>query len=134
MLVCSEMNAKNLIVVAVVVACLAVAANAMCAKWGVRDCSEKFEDCVKAIPAAPTDEGSASSGKVVDPMCTCFSDLSDCISNYDCDDDAAAFVFHGTCISYKNGTCGTEICREGASTLGFPLVVLILSAIFYLLF
>ena len=120
------MNGRTVLTFVVVVA-LAVAASAMCDKWGVRKCSKTFDNCTQKAM-----KGFAVSKNETDPICDCFQDLSDCISKYDCDDDASVYVFHSTCMMYKNGTCTTKVCRESASSLAFPVVALLLSALVYL--
>ena len=121
------MNGRTILTFVVVVA-LAVAASAMCDKWGVRKCSKNFENCTQEAMDFYDEKNKT------DPICDCFQKYSDCISKYDCDDDAAVYVFHSTCMMYKNGTCGTKVCRESASSLAFPVVALLLSAVVYLFF
>jgi len=119
------MNGRTVATFVVVVA-LAVAANAMCDKWGVRKCSIEFDNCTANI--------TENTFSKTDPVCDCFQKLSDCISHFDCDDDGSVYVFHSACMFYKNGTCTTKVCRESASSLAFPVVALLLSALVYLFF
>jgi len=123
------MNFRVLFVVAVA---LVAAVTAMCDKWGVRVCAKTFDACVQGNMSNKTNV--TFTENVTDPVCGCFQDFYDCNEKYDCNDDAAYYVYHSACMLYKNGSCGADVCKEAASSVTVPVFVMLLSAVIYLFF
>ena len=119
-----NMNSRASVAVAVVVAAMcACVARAMCDQWGVRKCGIEFANCT-ANSTGPSPQN---------VTCECYRSLGSCLGKFDCYSEGPYYLFHYTCISYENGTCGEKICGDAAASLSLPLVAAALAVAVHLL-